>query len=229
MKIGLLECDTVHPDLHSIGGNYRDMFPALLPALDFVNFKVCNGEFPGSANDFDAWICTGSKFSVYDEVNWILELKSFVKDVQDKNKHFIGVCFGHQLLAEALGGRVQKGSVGWCVGVHTFETVQTEQWMEPCEGDFNLLMSCQDQVVEMPENGIVLAKSADCPVGMFRVGEKMLGIQGHPEFPVSYAAALMDMRKERIGEPKVLAAKESFTKPVHSSSVARWMLNFLGT
>ena len=227
MKIGLLECDHVLPELRSIGGDYRDMFPALLPGLDFVNFDVCNGQFPASVDDCDAWLCTGSKFSVYDEVDWILELKNFVRELHERQKKFIGVCFGHQMLGEALGGKVEKGAAGWCVGVHSFEMVQAEDWMEPFHGNFNLPMSCQDQVVELPAGSKVLASSAACPVAMFRVGKTMLGIQAHPEFPVKYAAALMEMRVERIGVEKVQAGRESLALTVHEKAVAQWIRRFL--
>lgn len=227
MKIGLLECDHVIPELRPIGGDYREMFPALLPELEFVNFDVCNGQFPASANDCDAWLCTGSKYSVYDEVDWILELKSFVRELRDRERKFVGVCFGHQMLGEALGGRVQKGAAGWCVGVHAFETVEQEGWMDPFHQKFNLPMSCQDQVLELPPDSKVLASSGDCPVAMFRVGERMLGIQPHPEFPVAYAGALMEMRVERIGEEKVRAGRESLALTVHDQIVAQWIRRFL--
>lgn len=227
MKIGLLECDHVLPELRNIGGDYRDMFPALLPGLDFVNYDVCNGHFPTSPDECDGWLCTGSRFSVYDEIDWILELNNFVRQLHVRQRKFIGVCFGHQLLGEALGGKVEKGASGWCVGVHAFEMVRPEGWLEPFHEQFNLAMSCQDQVVRLPENSVVLASSAACPVAMFRVGENMLGIQAHPEFPVKYAAALMEMRAERIGREKVLAGRDSFAHTVHEKTVARWMMGFL--
>lgn len=227
MKIGLLECDHVLPELRFIGGDYRDMFPALFPGLEFANFDVCNGQFPASTGDCDAWLCTGSRHSVYDETAWLAELKNFVRELHDRQRKFIGVCFGHQLLGEALGGKVQKGAAGWCVGVHTFELTATEDWMEPFQGHYNLLMSCQDQVVQLPDNSVVLATSAACPVGMFRVGEHMLGIQAHPEFPVKYAEALMDMRVERIGAEKVRAGKASLGFSIHQNTVVGWMRRFL--
>jgi len=227
MKIGLLECDHVLPELRNIGGDYRDMFPALLPGLEFVNYDVCNGHFPTSPDECDGWLCTGSKFSVYDEIDWILELKNFVRELHGQQRKFIGVCFGHQLLGEALGGKVEKGASGWCVGVNAFETVRPEDWMEPFQEHFNLAMSCQDQVVRLPENSVVLAASAACPVAMFRVGDNMLGIQAHPEFPVKYAAALMETRVEHIGQEKVLAGRDSLAHTVHDKTVARWMMGFL--
>ena len=187
MQIGLLECDHVLPQFRHIGGDYRDMFPARLPEPDCVNYEVCEGQCPVSVDECDAWLCTGSSHSVYDELDWILQLKDFVKKLHAAQKKIAGVCFGHQMLAEALGGKVEKAEIGWCVGVHSFEVIKCDAWMVPFVPTYNLPMSCRDQVVQLPENSTVLAKSADCPVGMFRVGEHMLGIQAHPEFPLKYA------------------------------------------
>lgn len=228
MKIGLLECDHVLPDLQRIGGDYRDMFPALLPAaFEFVNYDVCKGQLPASPAECDAWLCTGSKHSVYEEIGWVLALKDFVRKLNEQRVKFIGVCFGHQMLGEALGGKVQKGTMGWCVGVHAFEICEMESWMDPYHTHINLLMSCQDQVVVLPENSKVLATAKDCPVSMFQVGDHALGIQAHPEFPLEYAAALMEKRVERIGVEKVEQARETFSLSLHDRVIAQWMVRFL--
>lgn len=227
MKIGLLECDHVLPELSHFGGDYRDMFPALLPTLEFVPYDVCEGHFPGGIDDCDAWLCTGSRHSVYDGESWIQALKEFVWELHQAEKKFVGICFGHQLLGEALGGKVNKSERGWCVGVHTFSTLQTEPWMSPFLGSLNLLMSCQDQVSILPAGATVLASAPACEVGMFRVGNHMLGIQAHPEFPPAYARALMESRQARIGEETVQRARETFGLPLHAPAVADWILQFL--
>ncbi len=227
MKVGLLECDHVLDEFRPITGDYRDMFSALFPSLNFQFFDVCKGQFPASADDCDAYLCTGSKFSVYDEVDWILELKAFVRAIYASDKKYIGVCFGHQMLGEALGGKVEKAPTGWNVGLHPFEILRQESWMEPFQPQINVLMMCQDQVIQLPENSTLLAKGATCPVAMFRVGERMLGIQGHPEFPHAYEAALLENRRARIGTEKVHAGLESLKLPSQREVVAGWMVGFL--
>jgi len=231
MKIGLLECDHVREELLSIAGDYRQMFSALFasvaPDWEFEFFDVCNGDFPSSVNTCDAYICTGSKSSVYDDESWIHQLKAFLRDLYAADKSFVGVCFGHQMLGEALGGKVQKSGVGWCVGVHPFEMLAFENWMNPPLSDFNLLMMCQDQVLALPPDSTLLAQTPDCPVAMFRVGKKMLGIQAHPEFPKKYNKALMELRIERIGERKVEFGIMSLELPTAEKSIAQWIVNFV--
>lgn len=227
MKVGLLECDHVLEKYRPVAGDYRNMFPNLFPGLDFTLFDVCNNQFPASADDCEAWICTGSKYSVYDDIDWIHQLKAFVKELYESGKPFVGVCFGHQMMGEALGGKVQRAAVGWCVGVHTFEVTQRESWMAPFQPNFDLLMLCQDQVQVLPENSTVLARAADCPIGMFRVGERMLGIQAHPEFPPEYLEVVLPDRIERVGVEKTERALQSLEQPLHRKLIAGWVEQFL--
>jgi GMP synthase-like glutamine amidotransferase len=231
MKIGLLECDHVREELLTISGDYRQMFPALFataaPQWQFEFFDVCNSVFPSSVDQCDVYICTGSKSSVYDKDVWITYLKAFVKELYQAGKTYIGVCFGHQILGEALGGKVQKSDVGWCVGVHPFELLDFQTWMQPALSSFNLLMMCQDQVLKLPPDSILLAQTPNCPNAMFQVGNSMLGIQAHPEFSKAYDKALMELRVERIGERKVEMGITSLELPTSEREMAQWMVNFV--
>lgn len=203
------------------------MYPALLPGIDFTPFLVCDGQFPDNIGDFDAYLCSGSRFSVYDEVEWVQRLKTFVAGVQAAGKRFVGICFGHQMLAEALGGKVLPAAGGWCVGAHTFEVRAGEPWMQPFASPVLLPMLCQDQVQALPAGSVVLASAADCPVGMFRVGSTMLGIQAHPEFVIAYLQAVLEDRVQRVGAEKTAAALASLGQELDNGLVATWIRNFL--
>tara|TARA_R110002124_G_scaffold89310_2_gene228387 strand:+ start:1160 stop:1867 length:708 start_codon:yes stop_codon:yes gene_type:complete len=231
MKIGLLECDHVREELRHIAGDYRNIFPALFlqvaPLWEFTFYDVVNGQFPEKITECDAYICTGSSFSVYDQEPWVLQLKQFVVSISESDRKFIGICFGHQMMGEALGGKVQKSEVGWCVGSHTFQVLQVESWMVPFRNAFNLLMMCQDQILTLPENTKLLAQSHDCPYAMIQIGNNMLGIQAHPEFPKKYDQALMELRKERIGANKVEMGIISLKLPTHELTFANWIKNFV--
>ncbi len=227
-KVGLLLCDYISPQYQYIASGYTEMFTVTYPNFELEVFAVCDGVFPESVDACEAYICTGSHRSVYEEEDWIFRLKDFVREIYVHQKKYIGHCFGHQLLAEALGGKVQKAEVGWCVGVHTFEIVQREAWMLPFQQSFNVLMLCQDQVQELPPDSVVLASGKDAPIGMFRVGEHMLGIQGHPEFTKVYERAVMEDRVEKIGALKVKKAVKSLTLPLDRDLMVEWIEQFLG-
>jgi GMP synthase-like glutamine amidotransferase len=227
MKTGLLLCDHVKPPFLDIQGDYPDMFRAFLPELAFTDYDICRGHYPSSAAVCDVWITTGSVRSVYDDLGWIHWLKDFVGEIQHSGKKFVGTCFGHQMLAEALGGKVLKAQSGWSVGVHTFEVLHKASWMQPEISAFNLLMMCADQVVQLPPDSKVMASAPDCPVGMFTVGKNMLGIQAHPEFSVKYEKAVMDSRVQLIGVEKWEKANESLSSPVDQSLIKEWVLRFL--
>lgn len=231
MNIGLLGCDDVPQRLRPLAGTYREMFEGLLkphlPEARFIWFDVVNGRLPTTADACDAYICTGSRSSVYEESDWIEKLKAYVRELHERSTPFIGVCFGHQVLAQALGGEVARADQGWGTGIQEMHITQTEAWMQPAQSEVKLQYMHADQVQRVPAESVVLAAAPHCPVAMFRVGRTMLGIEGHPEFSSRYVEALLRERKDRIGRDRTEAALASLSQKADDGVVARWMANFL--
>jgi len=231
MKIGLLECDDVVGRFPHVEGGYREMFASLLgpylPGLSFAYYETHQGTLPQRPEDCDAWFCTGSQYSVYEDRDWIGRLAGFIRKVREAERPFVGICFGHQMLAHALGGEVAKAPQGWGVGVLGVEVLRQEPWMQPALEKFSIQHMHQDQVQRLPAGSVVLGRSDHCEVGMFRVGDSMLGIEGHPEFTVAYGEALIRARRERIGEKRAQEALASLSQPTDASVVARWIARFI--
>jgi GMP synthase-like glutamine amidotransferase len=231
MHIALLGCDDVPQRFRHIAGRYRDMFEKLLaphvPGLALTWIDLYHGEPPPSPAAFDGYVCTGSRCSVYEDRPWINDLKGFVREAHDEGAPFVGICFGHQMLAEALGGKVERADYGWGIGVHDMRILKPEEWMVPERPHCRLQYMHADQVQRMPEGSTLLASAAHCPVAMFKVGRNMLGIEGHPEFPAAYEEALLRDRKERIGADRVDAALATVDDPTDERVVGAWITAFL--
>lgn len=223
--LGLLQCDHVRSEFLGIAGDYDAMFRAWLPG-DWRVYDVGAGELPADVLECAAYVTTGSRASVYDDEPWIHRFALCVRDIHLAGVPFLGVCFGHQMMAHALGGRVDRCTRGWGAGVHRFQVDLPEPWMQPPLSSFAVIMSCRDQVEQLPAGAVVLAGNAHCPVGMFRVGS-MLGVQGHPEFPPTYAEALIRDRVATIGEQRAAAALESLDERTDSDELACWARAFL--
>ncbi len=226
MKTALLVCDHIKEEFRHISGEYVDMYQHFLPDFDFESYLVCDGEFPEDVNDHDVYLCTGSSFSVYDDVDWILKLKKLVRSIYSNNKTFIGICFGHQMIAHALGGRVEKMDFGWCVGAHNFKILNKKVWMDPALDHANLLMLCRDQVVELPEEAEVISSADSCKIGMFTVADNILGIQGHPEFATEYLNDIIQDRKDKIGAEKAKEALVSLESTLSNRAIFSWVKKF---
>ena len=230
MNIGLLGCDDVPERFRHVSGTYRDMFEALLrpelPNARFTWFDVTKGELPEWTNACDAYLCTGSRYSVYEQRDWIAALKHFVRELYRARETYVGICFGHQILAEALGGKVARAEQGWGIGVHGMAVVKLEPWMQPERANCKLQYMHADQVQALPPESVLLAEAEHCPIAMFRTGT-MLGIEGHPEFTAAYEQVLLLDRRERIGAERVDAALASLSAPTDEHAVASWISNFL--
>lgn len=225
MRIGLLECDHVDDRHRGIGGDYRDYFERLL-GREVAPYDAVGGELPSSPDECDAWLATGSRHSAYERLPWIDATAAFLRDVHDAARPFVGICFGHQLLARALGGTVERAATGWGAGVRPVDVVRAEPWMDPPRPAVRLHFLHQDQVTAVPDGAAVLACAGHCEIAAFRVG-RMLGIQAHPEFTAPYAEALITERTGRIGADRTAGALASLATPTDEGVVARWLNSFL--
>jgi GMP synthase-like glutamine amidotransferase len=224
VKLGLLVCDHVRPEFEHISGDYPDMFRRLFaghPEVELVVYDVIGGEFPRDPVECDAWITTGSRYSVNDDEPWIHHLEQFVREVAKEEVPFVGVCFGHQLIAKALGGSVVKSERGWSVGAREVE-VREELGLGR---SYTVLTSHQDQIEDLPPGAEILGWNEHCPVSMLGVGENMIGIQGHPEFDPAYSKALMESRRGTlIPDATVDEGMSSLDREIDGDRVVEWIL-----
>lgn len=233
MIIGILEADPALEPLRNEFGNYVKMFKDLLNEgaegrkLDFNVYKVLDGQYPVDLDECDGYVITGSRASVYDDEEWIRKLQHFVVKLHAAKKKLIGICFGHQLVAQALGGKTEAAEVGWGVGVHTSRVQEVKDYMLPYEQEVSLLVSHKDQVTELPDGAKLLATSDFCTHAMFQVDNHILTFQGHPEFVKGYSRGLMQLRQEILGPDTYMEGIASLEKATNEKSVARWLLAFI--
>lgn len=230
MKIGILRCDEPQPQHIQQFGSYVDMLIVLFKQVDktleFICYDVEKGDYPRDIDECDAYVTTGSKASASDDLPWIKTLEQFIVQLQANNKKLIAICFGHQLVAKALGGKVETSDKGWGVGVHSSRIINAQPWMQPQLDSYNVVVSHQDQVIQLPDNVILIASNEFCPNAAFQVGA-ILSFQGHPEFSKSFSRALMQQLRPHLGEQVYIQGIKSLEKPTDSLIVAQWMVKFI--
>lgn len=220
MKIGILQTGRSPDELRDEHGDYDDMFMRLLarPDVTFETFVVLADDFPARPNVVDAWVVTGSRCGVYDGFPWITKLKSFLRYIHEQQVPLVGVCFGHQVIAEALGGKAKKFSGGWSCGLEHYD-------MPGQDAPAALLAWHQDQVTALPPGAKVIASTDFCRYAGMRIGDYTMTLQPHPEFTPDFLRALADARRSVVGDAVADAAIASLSAA--PDDFGPWILDFI--
>jgi len=198
MKIGILLTDDLRDTLQPRFGCYPDMFKALLQGNDFTyqTYDVRANIYPDNPHDCDGYIITGSRHGVGDSLPWLDGLFAYIRRLEKAQIKLLGICFGHQAVAAALGGAVEKSDKGWGVGLQQWEVIEQAPWMPNSLRSLSLLASHQDQVTQLPAAARLLIASDFCPCAAFSIGDHVFCLQGHPEFMPDYSRALLEYRRD---------------------------------
>ncbi len=214
--------------------SYPEMFEHLLaphlPGWSFEAVALCEGEALPDPTKLDAILSTGSPAGVYDDTPWMTPLMDFIRWAADAQTPHIGICFGHQAIAHALGARVAKSDKGWGIGRHAYDVVSAPKWMgRPAPETFSLGVSHQDQVLTLPPGATHVGRSAFCEYAALDYpSANAMSFQGHPEYHPGFSCALYQIRRgTRIPAELVDEAEASFAAPIDNDLVGLWMASFL--
>jgi len=230
MKIAILETGRINEAIASRFDRYPEMFRTMFSRAgaddrELITIPVVDGVIPASVDEFDGYLVTGSAAGVYDDFDWIAPLMAFLREAHAADKPLVGICFGHQVIAHALGGRTEKWHGGWGLGVYDVALADAPAWM-PADDNVRLIHIHQDQVVQLPDDAELIGSTSFCTNAMFYIGDNVFCMQGHPEFTPDYTAALMEARIDKMGKDRVADATRSLEDDHQGITIAGWIASF---
>jgi len=196
------------------------------PDWQFDTWRVSEGHWPPDATVYDGVVITGSPASVNDDSAWIRQLEAVVRALHAAARPVFGICFGHQLIANALGGRVGRSSIGMRVGAVTTQFSQHAAWMQPAQQTVTLYAAHEDQVVELPPGATVLSGDEVCPVAAYAIGRSVFATQFHPEFSRAFMDDLLDEMAPTMAPQALQRALDQVSRPVDAALMMRWVAQF---
>jgi len=236
MKIGILEAGKMAGKLAEVHGTYPPLYKTLLrradPSIEFLVVSLVNGELAEDPFDADGWLVSGSRHGVYEDLPWIEPTMQFLRACLAQSVPVVGICFGHQLLAQAMGGKVENSAKGWGLGVQRFDLHASPGWMKGDADSYAGYALHQDQIVSRPANTTVLASNDFCEFAALVYGDPhapaAITVQSHPEFSGQFIRDLIEQRRgHAIPENASARALETLDQPVDNAAWSRWIVDFL--
>ena len=231
-RITILETGLVSQKNRGIHGSYPQMFERMIgaadPSVTFSTVSIPAGEPLPDIEGLEAILITGAAAGVYDGFDWIAPLEAFVRKAHQSKVPMVGVCFGHQLIAQALGGIARKSEKGFGLGRHVYDVAPDNGLIEGPR--IALACSHQDQVITPPAGARTILSSDFTPhAGLLYAGDTTLSVQAHPEFTIGFALACCEMVRSKGDAPDdvVTSAETSLAEPLESARLGGAITRFL--
>ncbi|MEM7242819.1 MAG: type 1 glutamine amidotransferase [Pseudomonadota bacterium] len=229
IRLGILQ--TNHDKSVAVGDafpddahRFRDLFDTLPTRYRYRIYMTIGGEVPSDLGDQDAYLITGSPLSVMDDLDFKPALFDFIRRADAAGKPLIGCCFGHQAIAAALGGTLEKR--GWNVGIETAQITQRHAWMNGDE-PLPLYVYHQDQVTELPMGAQLYKSSNACPIAGFTKGTHIMTTQAHPEITDAFMRCVLGAEREEFDENQWATIQSSLKQDQQGAIFATWMDRFI--
>ncbi|WP_297728079.1 type 1 glutamine amidotransferase [Limnohabitans sp. Rim8] len=210
------------------GQKVVEFLKPLRPEWSYEVVSVKDGVLPARSRDFDGYVITGSPASVNDDsLPWVRQLLDFIRAVHAARQPLVGLCFGHQAVARALGGLVARNAAGWGLGTAPTHWHVQRLWMTPHQATTTLMAAHNEQVTRMPEGAECLGGSDFCPIGSMQIGQHIWTTQFHPEMPLAFMQALLDYLANKIDANTIASAQVSLANTADVPLFGHWMVQFL--
>jgi len=212
-EIGILQCGHFPTAEGYPEQTYGDLYAGLLAGrgLEFQTWSVVDMEFPDSVNDAEGWLISGSKHGAYEDLPFIHRLEAFVREAYAKNIPLVGICFGHQIIAQALGGKVEKFSGGWNIGRQVYDIEGKEVALNAWH---------QDQITELPKEAEVIGQGPNCEYAALAYKGRAFSVQPHPEFSDDQVSLLLKVRRAALNEEQAAWVNANLGKPNSNTALA---------
>lgn len=233
MKLTIIQTGEVPDPLRDQFGAYPPMFRRMFDeagiAFDYDTVPVMDGAPLPDPAGLEGIVVTGSAAGVYDShYAWMEPLRAFIRAAYAHKTRMLGVCFGHQIMADALGGDVRKSEKGWGLGRHVYEVRNRPAFLATAVPALAIACSHQDQVIVPPKEADVFLASEFTPnAGLLYRNGAAISLQPHPEFEDAYTVALAELRRGRAPDEVVDNAVASIATPSHSRELAGYLGAFL--
>ena len=231
MKLTLIQPTEVPEPLRDRFGPYSHMFHRMFAGegFEFETVRLTDGEPLPDPAKLDAVLITGSSAGVYDNhLAWMEPLRAFIRSAYAVKTPMVGICFGHQIVADALGGGVRKSEKGWGLGRHVYDVKSRPAVIGGNLPEFAIACSHQDQVITAPPEAEVFLASDFTPnAGLVYRSGRAMSLQPHPEFEDDYTVALAEMRRGKTSDDVIDTAIRSVARASDSREMAGYLGAFL--